>query len=501
MLVAALALTACAPGGASNTSDQAAGPAQRGGAITALIPDPIDGWDPGLAIQAASWQVLKEVSEPLLRITDDGLGVEAGLASTWVYDAEAMTVTVTLQEGAAFSDGTPVTSEDVRFSAEQWKAGPLYGPTYGTLDSVATPDPNTAVFQLNTPDSSFVPLLAWVTSAIMPKDFGGKTAEEFFAKPIGAGPFEIESESPGEEIVLVRNPHYYAADEVYLDSVTYRVVSDNNQRLVQLQGGAADLIERIPPDLAPQVTGVLTEEASASVSVIGFNAGASPTDSADFRRAVSLAVDRGVLISSIYGGHAKPNNGLLSTLLPGSPGASSDWQKRDVDAAKKALAASGYDGSPVEFLVDSGRGIDLLAAQAIQPMLEEAGITTDIVTVDSGTFLSRLSAGDTEMFIGNYSAGSPTVNDPLGFLLVTGTLFTGFQPESLLPAMGAVSAATTPADAEGAVQEFENEVYDQTYLAPLLSPSVFFGAGSTVHGLAVTPFGAYDLRKIWVQAP
>jgi peptide/nickel transport system substrate-binding protein len=310
----------------------------------------------------------------------------------------------------------------------------------------------------------------------------------------------IESEKLGEEIVLTRNPNYYATDSVYLDQVTYRVVADNNQRLVQLEGGTADLVERVPLDLTTQIRdAVVTEVPSASVSLIGFNAGTAPTDNADFRRAVSLSVDRNALIESVYSGKAEPNNGLLPASLPGSVGTTMDWGALDLPAAEAALEASGYDGSPVEFLVDSSRGIDLLAAQAIQPMLQATGIETDIVTVDSATFLEMLGAGEATMFIANYSAGSPTLNDPLGFILVTQTLFTGFDSPLLLDAMGAVSAAVDPMDSSAAIAAYEDDVYANTYAAPLLSPWVVDAHAERLQGLELTPYSFYDLRSLWVD--
>jgi peptide/nickel transport system substrate-binding protein len=491
-----------APG--DTASDQTTGDddetATSGGEVTILIPDAIDGWDPAFAVQLSTWQILKEVSEPLLRISADGSALAAGLASEWTYDPVAMTVTVTLQDDAAFSDGTPVTSADVVFSADLWKAGPLYGPSYAGILSVEAPDPQTAVFSLAAPDSSFAALLSWPTSAITPTDFGGMTAEAFYAEPIGAGPFMIESEKLGEEIVLSRNPNYYAPDAVHLDRVTYRIVGDNNQRLVQLEGGTADLVERVPLDLVTQIReAIVTEVPSASVSMIGFNAGASPTENADFRRAVSLSIDRTALIESVYSGKAEPNNGVLPAALPGSTGSTTDWGVLDIPAAEAALAASGYDGSPVEFLVDSSRGIDLLAAQAIQPMLQAVGIETNIVTVDSATFLGRLGAGETTLFIGNYSAGSPTLNDPLGFILVTSTLFTGFESPLLLEAMGAVAAAVDPTDSSAAITAYEDDMYANTFVAPLLSPWVVGAHAERLHGFGLTPYSFYDLRSLWVD--
>ena len=180
---------------------------------------------------------------------------------------------------------------------------------------------------------------------------------------------------------------------MHLDRVTYRVVSDNNQRLVQLEGGTADLVERVPLDLVTQIRdAVITEVPSASVSLIGFNGGGSPTDNVDFRRAVSLSVDRTALIESVYSGKAEPNNGLLPASLPGSVGSTMDWGAVDLAAAEAALErpATTVAGRVPRRLE---RGIDLLAAQAIQPMLQAIGLETNIVTVDSATSSASWAPG------------------------------------------------------------------------------------------------------------
>src|SRR5690606_10791648 len=101
-----------------------------GGRLSVVIPDAIDGRDPALAMQVSTFQLIREVTAPLLELSKDGSEVIPGLAASWAYDDTGTKLTLTLAKGATFSDGTPVTAKDVVFSVEQWKAGASYGPLY-----------------------------------------------------------------------------------------------------------------------------------------------------------------------------------------------------------------------------------------------------------------------------------------------------------------------------------------------------------------------------------
>ena len=74
-------------------------------------------------------------------------------------------------------------------------------------------------------------------NAIMPGNFGGQCESAFFANPVGTGPFTLKSFVKGGNVSLVRNPHYWQAGKPYLDAVQFIYISDDNQRVLQLQSG------------------------------------------------------------------------------------------------------------------------------------------------------------------------------------------------------------------------------------------------------------------------
>ncbi len=496
-----LLLSACGGDGSGTKGDDTGSPVS-GGSLTVAIPDTIDGWNPDAAVQVSTYQVMREVLSPLVEVSADGQEIVPGLAKEWSYDSTGTQLTMTLQEGAAFSDGTPVTAKDVVFSVQQWMAGTQYGALYSTfLKSAAAQDDATVVITLTAPSSAVLGILSWSNSAIVPDGFGGKSAKEFYRQPIGAGPFAISS-SGDDKIELVRNEHYWQEGRPYLDSLTYRVVADTSQRLLQVQSGDAGLADRVPIDNLSAVDAAsdIVAVPSSSMSVITFSQAAGAMKDPHFRKAVSLAIDRDALVASVYEKKAELAKGVLPPNVPGDDGCPEcDWSSFDAGAAKSELAQVSGGDATVELLVDSSRGLDLLAAQAIQPMLKEAGIDVQIKQLDSATLLTRLATSDFQMAIGNYTAMAPTPVDPLSFLGATGYLFTGADPNIPLGALGAVSAASELAAQAAAVADFEKQNYDAATVVPLVSPYVTSVAGSTTHGLELRPSGLYDASTLWVE--
>jgi ABC-type transport system substrate-binding protein len=506
-MVLALVLTSCGgsdeDGGAPKPGrrrDQGGEP-QRGGELVVARSDAIDGWVPDAAIAPASYETLPLVMEPLLRFTDDGTGLMPGLASSVEPDATSESYTVTLQEGAAFSDGTPVTSADVAFSVQQWKEGALFGSIYSPITAVETPDDKTAVLRLEGPNSFIEIALSWANAAIIPKDFGGMAKDDFYRKPIGAGPFMIESERPGEQIVLTRNPHYYEPDRPYLDKVTFNVVADSNERVLQYESDDVDLLETVPADAVAQLPSedVLTAEPSAQVVVITGNAKKAPWNDVEFRKAVSLAVNRDDLIESVYAGLGSPPKGVIPPSLPNSVPGECDWSENDPDAAASALEASAYDSdSSLTLLVDSARGVDSLAAEAIAGVLGDIGIQVRVERVDFATFIGRLLSGDFDLAMGYYTAISPSAGDVLSFIATSSWIYTGFDPTQAVEAFEAFSVAESDAERDESIEDVENFACEELPLVPLLHPDLVFAAKADVRGLAVSPFGLYHVDRLWL---
>ncbi len=376
-------------------------------------------WDPDSTSDATSAQLVRDVEAPLLQLTPHTQQAAPGIARSWKYDASRTRLTVGIRPKAAFSNGQHVTPKDVVFSAEQWLKGPQHGAYYSSLiSSVATHGKDAVVFTLRAPSSAMIDTLTLSSSAIVPDHFGGDTATDFYARPVGAGRSRSASTS-SDAVHLKRNKHFYEQGHPYLSAIDYRVVSDPAAALQQVSGGKTDLAEGVP---ASDLSGghkharVVTTPAQ-STSVVTFSPKAGPTSDPRLRKAVSLAIDRSALVRSVYDGKADVAKGVLPGHVKADQGCSScDWSQHDVSLAKTDAASLRQLGS-LTLLVDSGQPSDVRTAQAITPMLAQAGITVRTVPVNAATMAARLASGSYEMALQTLSLQAPTPADSLQTLV------------------------------------------------------------------------------------
>ena len=205
-----LAAAACSRSNSSTGGNSTAtGTPQRGGTLRVIRHESFDGWGPDKAAAYASYQTLDAVIEPMVRIAPDGKDLEPGIAESWNYDPKGPSWTFVLRKGVTFSDGSPLTSADVAFSEGVWAKGPNFGSLYGNIKKVSTPNAQTVVFGLAAPDTTLPVLMSWSSSASSRRTSEADRRRTTSLQPVGAGAFTVSEWSPGGQIVLKRNDHYY----------------------------------------------------------------------------------------------------------------------------------------------------------------------------------------------------------------------------------------------------------------------------------------------------
>ncbi len=142
-------------------------------------------------------------------------------------------------------------ADDVVFSINRTRkdsAGPLSFLDYAITD-ISAKGTSSVVFHLSQPWAPFLSDLSVFANAMLPADFGGQSEKEFFTAPIGTGPFTLYgSFTPdANSLTLKANPNYWQAGKPYLDSVEFVYVDNDNQRVLQIQGGQVDIIDTVPP--------------------------------------------------------------------------------------------------------------------------------------------------------------------------------------------------------------------------------------------------------------
>ena len=172
------------------------------------------------------------------------------LAKSWDYDEENSTYTFHLQEGVKWHDGEPFTAEDVKFTIEAIMDPANESenaPNYEDVESITVIDDHTIEFKLSAPNVAF---LDYMTMPILPKHLlEGENMQDsdFFRAPVGTGPFKLAKWDEGQQIVLEKNEDYFAGP-AKIDSIIFKIVSDDNAKALQLKSGELNLAQVTPKD-------------------------------------------------------------------------------------------------------------------------------------------------------------------------------------------------------------------------------------------------------------
>ncbi|MEG2594953.1 MAG: ABC transporter substrate-binding protein [Ruthenibacterium sp.] len=172
------------------------------------------------------------------------------LATSWDYDADTYTYTFHLVENATWHDGMPFTADDVKFTIEAIMNpdnGSENAPNFEDVESITVTDAQTVSFKLSAPNVAFIDYMAM---AILPKHLlegEDMQSSEFFRHPVGTGPYKLESWDEGQTITLVKNDDYFKGAPK-IDSIVFKIVTDDNAKAMQLQTGELDLALLTPKD-------------------------------------------------------------------------------------------------------------------------------------------------------------------------------------------------------------------------------------------------------------
>lgn len=275
-----------------------------------------------------SW-VFELVYDRLLRVGPDGLP-KAWAAESYEWKNDK-TITVKLREGMKWHDGQPLTPEDVKFSFEAAVSGeaPMYAPFASNIDKIDI-DGNDITFTLKQPSASFVtsslakinliPKHVWepVLADLKTKEANAESYQE--KTPIGSGPFKFERWLTNEEIVLAANKEHFNAPKA--DRWILRIVPNVEAALGMLRSGEINFLGEFAGD--PQVL-IKAAEQDGDLEVVstvemgfryvGFNERRPPFNDPAFRRALSAAVDRQLIVKAAFRGFAVPSNSVVSPAL------------------------------------------------------------------------------------------------------------------------------------------------------------------------------------------
>jgi peptide/nickel transport system substrate-binding protein len=302
--------------------------------------------DPAAAVTPADIAPVYELYDTLYRLSDDGKTIEPMLATAEpTQSANGKKWTITLRSGVTFSDGTPLTSADVKYSLDRSRNSKgAFAFLLSPISAIATPDAQTVEITTAGGSATLVAGLSSWVAAILPKDLEGKGAQAFFEHPIGSGPFVFDTWNRSQFLRLHKNPTYWQAGQPSLDSVQWTTVPDGNTRVSQVQGGQAQIAGDIPFSQVPTLkssSGVTAGTFPANyTSMLIFNQKFAPFADEHVRRAIAQAVDKTAIVNSALFGAGSVACSLVPPTMPyaSDPGC----LPFGVAAAKAELAQSAY---------------------------------------------------------------------------------------------------------------------------------------------------------------
>src|SRR5689334_20496352 len=227
-------------------STSAAAP-QHGGSITIARIEDSQSFDKTTVFQNESIWLDEQIMESLYTAGPDGKTLKPWLATSYTASKDGKTYTFKLRQGVKFSNGSPMTSADVKFSIDEARAATKgWGYLDAAIKSITTPDKSTVVFHLKFRWAPFVADIALFANGIVPNKYAGQSKADFYKHPIGTGPFMWDKRVVGQSVTFKRNPTYWQKGKPYLDSVTWTFVTDQNTRELQLRGNQIQ-VDEFPP--------------------------------------------------------------------------------------------------------------------------------------------------------------------------------------------------------------------------------------------------------------
>jgi peptide/nickel transport system substrate-binding protein len=321
------------------------------------------------------------------------------LATAWQWSPDSLTLTLTLRDGVKFQDGEPLDAEAVRANIERYRTAPesVRKGELGPLTAVEVVDPHTVRLRLSKPYAPLVAVLSDRAGMMLAPQAMARLGASIANELPCAGPFKLTERVAQDRIVVDRFPGYWNAAAVSLDRIVYQPIPDTTVRVVNLQAGRLDMVERLAPTDVAKVKAdphlrLLSTTALAYYTLSINLAAAGPlAHDPRVRAAFEAAIDRVALNQVVMDGQFTPSNQFEA---PGSRywNAQRPVPPRDVAHAKALLAEAGI-AHPAFTLVTGNSPVEVQVGEVIQSMATEAGFDMKLQAVEANAEVALTKSG------------------------------------------------------------------------------------------------------------
>ncbi|MBM3263244.1 MAG: ABC transporter substrate-binding protein [candidate division Zixibacteria bacterium] len=495
------------------------------------IPSDINSLDPAEAYDVVSWPLVRTMFHGLVDY-DDHLDLIPWQSESWSISEDGRVLTFTLRPGIRFSNGRFVTAEDYVYtltrildpatrSPGQWLfrniegAGVFQDGKADRVKGLSAPDARTFRIELIQPDLTFLHVLAMPFAYPVPKEEVAKHPQDFFAHPVGTGPFVLEKWQRGTYLRFEPNPSFTGAD-TKLRSIDVRVGGDETLHMMMFERGEIDIASitatGIPaPDFVrvmkdPVLSRQVESQPLNATYYLSLNTEMPPFDDVRVRRALNHAIDRERIVRLIS------DRGIVAkgVLPPGMPGFKTDrtGYAYDPPKARALLAEAGFPtGFETELQMVAQNDTESKIAQVVQQDLEKIGIKTGLKPVTGATRIETLGRRRTVPF-GTF-AWYQDYPDPSNFLDV---LFNGeritevnsnnvaFYDNPQVNALLRQAAHSTDMTARLELyRQAEDLIVDDAPWVFLYHPKMYILRQPWLKGLKLNPVWPFRFERMWIE--
>jgi len=547
LLLAVLMLTALAAGcsggtAATPTPAPTAAPAETFDLAVCLASNP-QTIDPALNSAVDGAVMLQHFFEGLMKWTDDGAGnatlTNGQAASYEKVENEDGTVTYTfkLRDDIFWSDGKPVVAGDFVY-AWQRLVTPATAADYNYMADmvvnaneimaseaepstlgVSAPDDTTFVVNITYDCPYFLEVCAFPALLPVRQDIIEANGDQWTFDPatyLSNGIYKMTEWTQNAQIVAVPNEYHYDAANLGPDSITFKLMDDDNAILNAFKAGDLSFIESVPVDeiATLKADGTLTVVDYIGTYYVCYNTQKYPFDDARVRRAFTLAIDSQYIVDTITQTGEVPATGYVPAGVADAAGAGSDdfrtvggdyWTapvddatyKANCDLARELLTEAGYPGGEgfpvVEYLYNTNDRHRVIA-EALQSMWStELGVTVNIANQDWGVFLETRKDGDYYIARNGWIAD---YNDPITFLdmwlSTSGNNDAQYNNPDYDAAIQQAKSTSDPAGRMAAMHEAEDILMGEDWvLGPIYFYTIYYCKDPNLQGMYYTPLGYF----------
>ena len=418
-----------------------------GGVFRRLWSDPPT-LDPALVTDGTSYGIVIELYSGLVKLTgESNEPIAMDLAESYSVSNGGRTYKFILRDNLKFSDGSPITASDFKWSWERAAApdteSPIVDEFLGdilgvqaiidgdatTADGIEVIDDHTLQVTIDAPKPYFIAKLTYPIAFVLNADNVTSGGENWTDDLVGTGPFVLKSYSIGERMVFAKNPHYWG-DPAYLDEVHLLLAGGSAMAMyendeIDITGiGLADL-ERVTDPTNEISKDVVEVPPSFSTRYIGFNMEEPPFDDVHFRRALNFAVDKDLVANAVFSNLVRPATGVIP---PGFVGFNPDLEGLifDEDKAKEELAMSKYADATtrprIVITLPGTGGSPSLTTEVVADMWRRVlDVDVEIQQVEWATFLQDLHRNRLQAFSLGWQADYPDPHTFVDVLFRTGS--------------------------------------------------------------------------------